>query len=216
MSIKFAILAMLDEQPRHGYELKTEFDRRTNGTWPLNVGQVYTTLDRLERDRLVLRGAEDGEGRVDYYITETGRKQVREWFVTPVSTAPPRDELAIKIAFAATTPGIDVSEMIQVQRRETMRALQNHRQARRTVDEDDLAGQLMLDSFVFSAEAQIRWLDNCETAVLRASRRTASRSAAGEQTAVTARPETAAPTARPEAAAPTARPEAAGAETSPR
>ncbi|AZZ42441.1 PadR family transcriptional regulator [Acidipropionibacterium jensenii] len=181
MSIRFAILAMLAERPRHGYELKSEFDRRTNSTWPLNVGQVYTTLDRLERDQLVLRGDEDAEGRVAYSITGLGRERVRSWFTTPVAASPQRDELAIKIAFAATTPGLDVEAMIQIQRRETMHLLQDHRRARRGVDEDDLAGQLVLDSFVFAAEAQIRWLDNCESAVLRASRNT-SREGTGRHT----------------------------------
>lgn len=72
MSIKFAILALLAEKPRHGYEIKNEFDRRTNHTWPLNIGQVYTTLDRLERDGLCYRGEETPDGRVIATISPKG------------------------------------------------------------------------------------------------------------------------------------------------
>lgn len=174
MSIKYAILALLDEQPSYGYELKVEFDRRTNKTWPLNVGQVYTTLDRLERDRMVTRGVENDIGRVVYEITERGSAAVAGWFESVIRDAPPRDELAIKIAMAATRPGCDVGTIIGNQRRETMRALQNHRQALRGVDDDDLAGQLVIQSLIYSSEAQIRWLDHCETAALRVSRASAS------------------------------------------
>lgn len=169
MSIKYAILALLDEQPSYGYELKVEFDRRTNKTWPLNVGQVYTTLDRLERDKMVLRGIENDVGRVMYEITESGSRAVAGWFDSVLPDEPPRDELAIKIAMAATHPGCDVGAIIQNQRRETMRALQNHRQALRGVAADDLAGQLVIQSLIYTSEAQIRWLDHCETAALRAS-----------------------------------------------
>lgn len=99
MSIKFAILALLAEKPRHGYEIKNEFDRRTNHTWPLNIGQVYTTLDRLERDGLCYRGEETPDGRVIATISPKGREEVRRWFTTPIAPAnPPRNELAIKIA----------------------------------------------------------------------------------------------------------------------
>lgn len=169
MSIKYAILALLDEQPSYGYELKVEFDRRTNKTWPLNVGQVYTTLDRLERDKMVLRGVENGIGRVMYEITERGSAAVTGWFDSVVPDEPPRDELAIKVAMAVTHPGCDVGAIIQHQRRETMRALENHRQALREVADDDLAGQLVIQSLIYTSEAQICWLDHCETVALRAS-----------------------------------------------
>ena len=84
MSIKFAILALLAERPRHGYQIKSEFDRRTNHSWPLNIGQVYTTLERLERDGLCVRGEENQDGRVIVTITEEGRRAVDEWFGNPV------------------------------------------------------------------------------------------------------------------------------------
>ncbi|MEL4358342.1 MULTISPECIES: PadR family transcriptional regulator [unclassified Luteococcus] len=172
MSVKQSLLALLGEQPRHGYELKSEFDRRTGNSWPLNIGQVYTTLERLERDGLVLRGDEDADGRVVYRLTEAGRGAVDEWFASPVTmNNPPRNELAIKIALAVTLPDVDVTGLIQTQRRASVESLQNYIRARRQADPDDLAWQLVIESLIHAADAEIRWLDHCESAAVRAARR---------------------------------------------
>ncbi|WGX96997.1 PadR family transcriptional regulator [Nocardioides sp. L-11A] len=179
MSVKHALLALLEQEPMYGYQLRAEFERRTGTTWPLNVGQVYTTLTRLERDGLAVAEGEDGEGHLVYRITDGGRDEVASWFTTPVArTQPPRDELAIKLALAVTVPGVDVGTVIQQQRSATMAALQDYtRLKRRAADgtagadgaeRADLAWSLVLDSLVFGAEAEIRWLDHCEARLRRA------------------------------------------------
>ncbi|GAB4001419.1 PadR family transcriptional regulator [Nocardioides ultimimeridianus] len=173
MSVKHALLALLEQQPMYGYQLRVEFEQRTGTTWPLNVGQVYTTLTRLERDGLASAEGEDAEGHVIYRITDAGRDEVAAWFTTPVArTQPPRDELAIKLALAVTVPGVDVGSVIQQQRSATMTALQDYtRLKRRAADGDqpaDLAWSLVLDSLVFAAEAEVRWLDHCEARLRRA------------------------------------------------
>ena len=66
MSVRQSLLAILDQGPCYGYQLRAEFDRRTGSTWPLNVGQIYNTLDRLERDGLVAKGDTDAQGHVYY------------------------------------------------------------------------------------------------------------------------------------------------------
>ncbi len=174
MSVKQALLALLEEGPMYGYQLRSEFEQRTGNTWPLNVGQVYTTLSRLERDGLVEGAASDEEGHVIYAITATGRDEVSTWFTTPVArTQPPRDELAIKLALAVTVAGVDVGRVIQQQRSATMTALQDYTRLKRgdtgrAPDPAELAWSLVLDSLVFSAEAEIRWLDHCEARLRRA------------------------------------------------
>ncbi len=180
MSVKQALLALLEQGPMYGYQLRAEFEQRTGATWPLNVGQVYTTLARLERDGLVEQVAGDvetteGDGHVVYRVTDHGRAEVLEWFTTPVPrTQPPRDELAIKLALAVTVPGVDVGSVIQQQRSATMAALQDYTRLKRSgrlakpEDTSDLAWGLVLDSLVFSAEAEIRWLDHCEARLRRA------------------------------------------------
>ncbi|MGJ6979896.1 PadR family transcriptional regulator [Aestuariimicrobium soli] len=183
MSIRQSLLALLGERPRHGYELKSEFDRRTGHSWPLNIGQVYTTLERLERDGLVVRGDEDSEGRVVHSITEAGRTEVHDWFASPVVlNNPPRNELAMKLAIAVSLPGVDLTALIQIQRRATIATLQDYTRARRAADPDDLAWQLVIESLIHTTEAEVRWLDHCEAAVLRAAHRTPAPAPADETT----------------------------------
>ncbi|ABY22369.1 transcriptional regulator, PadR-like family [Renibacterium salmoninarum ATCC 33209] len=184
MSIRHSLLALLQERPRYGYELRLEFEERTGVTWPLNIGQVYTTLDRLERDGLIVKDGDDGEGHVIYSITVTGGTEVDEWFKQPVERSnPPRNELAIKLALAVTLPGVDVENIIQAQRTASMRALQDYTRVRResaaAAAESDMAWLLVLDSLIFATEAEVRWLDHCESRVIR--RAAASKLSAGRQ-----------------------------------
>jgi DNA-binding PadR family transcriptional regulator len=170
MSVKRGLLALLVEGPRYGAELKTEFERRTGGTWPLNIGQVYTTLARLQRDGLVAAAGEDEQRRPRYAVTDVGRAEVEGWWAAPVEReAPARDELAIKLALAVTVPGVDVRALIQTQRSATLRTLQEYTRLKRgATGEQDLAWSLVLESLLFAAEAEIRWLDHCEARVERA------------------------------------------------
>jgi DNA-binding PadR family transcriptional regulator len=173
VSIRQGLLALLEQGPMYGYQLRAEFESRTGATWPLNVGQVYTTLGRLERDGMVEPLGDDGEGHAVYRITEAGRAEVTTWFSTPVSrSAPPRDELAIKLAMAVTVPGVDVRAVVQGQRTATIRALQDYTRMKVGAAEGtapaDLAWLLVLDSLVFAAEAEVRWLDHCEARLARA------------------------------------------------
>jgi len=184
MSIRQAMLALLEQGPMYGYQLRAEFEQRTGETWPLNIGQVYTTLARLERDGLVevveLGGADDADAgsdrsHVSYRATEAGRSEVSEWFATPVPRSQPaRDELAIKLAIAVTLPAVDVASIIQRQRTATMSALQDYTRLKRSSRvaspeaPEDLAWSLVLDSLVFDAEAEVRWLDHCEARLRRA------------------------------------------------
>ena len=109
MSIKHGLLALLERGPMYGYQLRAAFEESTGGTWPLNIGQVYTTLSRLERDGLVHPLPANDAGQRPYEITAAGRKDLAAWFATPISrTDRPRDELAIKLALALTTPGVDM------------------------------------------------------------------------------------------------------------
>lgn len=176
MSIRQALLTLLEQRPMYGYQLRAEFESRTGSTWPLNIGQVYTTLARLERDGMAEGARSDEDGHVIYDITEEGRREVAAWFSTPVErTQPPRDELAIKLALAITVPGVDVDAVIQAQRSATMAALQDYTRLKRSAkakqeEPAGMAWSLVLDSLVFAAEAEIRWLDHSEARLRRAVR----------------------------------------------
>jgi DNA-binding PadR family transcriptional regulator len=166
MAIRNGLLALLERGPMYGYQLRSEFETATGGTWPLNVGQVYTTLARLERDGLVEPAdtADGDDGRVTYRITAAGRAELAAWFAAPVDRqAHPRDELAIKLAMALTTPGVDAHAVIAAQRTATLRSLQEITRLKAGADEvADAAWLLAIESMVFHAEAEVRWLDHCE------------------------------------------------------
>src|SRR6266508_1327802 len=151
MSVKHGLLALLERGPMYGYQLRVAFEESTGGTWPLNIGQVYTTLSRLERDGLVRPLPENDAGQRPYQITDAGRA-----------------DLAIKLALALTTPGVDVRAVVQNQRTATMRTLQEYTRLKARADKPaDLSWLLVLDAMLFQAEAEVRWLDHCEASLLR-------------------------------------------------
>ncbi len=125
MSVRSGLLALLAEGDKYGAQLRSDFEARTGGTWPLNVGQVYTTLDRLGRDGLVeSAGQADAEGRIAYRLTTAGHAELATWWSTPVDRSnTPRDELTIKLALAVTAPDVDVQRVVQTQRTATLRHL---------------------------------------------------------------------------------------------
>jgi DNA-binding PadR family transcriptional regulator len=168
VSVRHSLLALLSAGAMHGYGLKTEFETATGDVWPLNVGQVYTTLGRLERDGLVIAEADD-EGQKVYEITEAGRGELRRWFDTPVQREViPRQELAIKLVFAMRSGTADVAAVVQRQRVATVRALQDVTRLKAEAEAaGDTAWLLMLDALVFQAEAEARWLDMCEARLAR-------------------------------------------------
>lgn len=172
MSVRQSLLAILDQGPCYGYQLRAEFDRRTGSTWPLNVGQIYNTLDRLERDGLVAKGDVDEHGHVYWRITDAGRASVRDWLASPVERPQgTRDELAIKLAVAATLPGVDAGEVIRAQRAASVRQLEELRAATYPGADADgpegLAWSLLVESRAFAVEAELQWLAHAEERLAR-------------------------------------------------
>src|SRR5919204_472630 len=155
-----SILALLDLGPSYGLRLKNEFEARTGGIWPLNVGQVYSTLDRLEREGLVRELDHGGDRQRTHEITPPGRERVAQWFSTPLEEPPSRDPLVLKLVMAARHPGIDTSSVIQAERRGAVELLQRYTRLKRDPEADeDLGWSFLVDSMIFKAEARVRWLD---------------------------------------------------------
>lgn len=169
MSVRHALLAVLTTEAAGAYRLREEFERRTGATWPLNMGQVSTTLDRLVRDGLVEPA--DGGGDVQRYaLSAAGRAELDRWWSHPVDrSGAARDELAMKLAMAVTVPGVDVAALVQAQRSETVRSMQAMTRLKGDVPVEDVAWGLLVDHLIFAAEAEVRWLDHVESRVARAS-----------------------------------------------
>ena len=171
MSVRHALLALLSEGPKYGLQLREEFEARTGDVWPLNVGQVYTTLQRLERDGLVESDTEPGTDgpQKGFRITKAGRQELAGWLRTPSDIAsPPRDELVMKILVALRVPGTDVREVIQVHRRYLVELMQQWTRIKETEAEADLSLALVVDAELFRLDAVVRWLDDADGRIKRA------------------------------------------------
>lgn len=168
MSVKYALLALLCRGPSTTYQLKKDFDRTTSQTWPLNIGQVSTTMTRLTRDGLVTGGATgDGTGTNEQWqLTPQGHEELERWWASPVSREHRgRDELVVKLALAVHVPGVDTAAVVRRQRSAMQQLLHDLTRLRWAVADDDLAGRLVLDNHIFATEAELRWLDVVENEV---------------------------------------------------
>jgi DNA-binding PadR family transcriptional regulator len=164
MSVRHALLALLSEGPKIGLKLRDEFEQRTGDVWPLNVGQVYTTLQRLERDGLIVANGDDDGPQKDYRITDEGRVEVDAWLHTPPSVVPPRDELVIKVLVALGVPGVDVPAVLQSHRRRLVELMQAYTSLKEEAV-DDMRVALVVDAELFRLDALIRWLDSADARV---------------------------------------------------
>ena len=169
MSVPHALLALLSEGPKYGLQLREEFEARTGEVWPLNVGQVYTTLQRLERDGLIESdGAGDEGPQKAFRITGAGEAELAGWLRTPPDLAsPPRDELVIKVLVALRMPGVDVPAVLQVHRRYLIELMQQWTRIKEDAAQDDLSLLLAVDAELFRLDSVIRWLDSAESRIRR-------------------------------------------------
>jgi DNA-binding PadR family transcriptional regulator len=170
VSVRHALLALLSEGPSYGFQLRQEFESRTGEVWPLNVGQVYTTLQRLERDGLVESDdtTEDGPQK-GFRITGEGEVELDHWLRTPPDlSSPPRDELVIKVLVALKLPGVDVHQLVQLHRRYLVELMQQWTRLKEDGSRFDLNFALVVDAELFRLDSLIRWLDTADGRLKRA------------------------------------------------
>jgi DNA-binding PadR family transcriptional regulator len=171
VSVRHALLALLSEGPKYGLRLREEFEAGTGEVWPLNIGQVYTTLQRLERDGLI---ASDDDNERDspqkrFKITAGGERELAAWLRTPPDmSSPPRDELVIKVLVALRVPGTDVRDVIQAHRRYLVELMQQWTRIKDVEAGRDLTLGLAVDAELFRLDAVVRWLDAADGRIKRA------------------------------------------------
>jgi DNA-binding PadR family transcriptional regulator len=169
MTIRHALLALLSDGAKHGFQLAQDFEAGTGEMWPLNTGQVYTTLQRLQRDGLVAVDDDAGDGPQHVFeLTDAGRDELAEWLRTPPDlSVPPRDELVIKLLVALRVPGVDVIELSQAHRRHLIGAMHEYTRLKQDAGEDDIGLLLVADAEIFRLEAMVRWLDAADARIKR-------------------------------------------------
>ena len=169
MIVKHALLALLTDGAKHGFQLAQEFEAGTGDMWPLNTGQVYTTLRRLERDELVQSDESAGDGQQNrYQITAAGRAELDAWLHTPPDTErPPRDELVVKVLVALRMSDVDVTELVQSYRRQMVEAMQQYTRLKEDAPDDDIGLLLIADAEIYRLDSVVRWLDAAESRIRR-------------------------------------------------
>jgi DNA-binding PadR family transcriptional regulator len=151
-------------------QLRQEFEARTGDVWPLNVGQVYTTLQRLERDGMVESDDTEADGpQRGFRITAAGEEELAVWLrVPPDLSSPPRDELVIKVLIALRLPGVDVHEVVQSHRRYLVQLMQEWTRLKEYAADRDLGFALVVDAELFRLDSVVRWLDAADGRIKRA------------------------------------------------
>jgi DNA-binding PadR family transcriptional regulator len=178
MSVRHALLALLSDGPKYGMQLRDEYEATTGDVWPLNVGQVYTTLQRLERDGLVESDGAGDEREKRFRITASGGTELAVWLRTPPGpAAPPRDELVTKVLVATRVPGVDVAEVIQAHRRQAVEVMQEWTRLKEEQTELDLPFALVVDAELTRLGGIVRWLNLADKHVKRAAKDPAQGSA---------------------------------------
>jgi DNA-binding PadR family transcriptional regulator len=158
MSVSFALLGLLENQPRHGYDLKRIYDDAFGRDRSLHYGQVYSTMARLLKNGLVEVESEPGEGpeRKKYAITDAGITDVAEWIRRPEKPEPYlQNTLYTKVVLALMT-GRDAADVLDTQAAEHLRMM---RELTRRKNDGDIADELICDHALFHLEADLRWLE---------------------------------------------------------
>jgi DNA-binding PadR family transcriptional regulator len=177
MSVRHALLALLSEGPTYGLRLRQEFEACTGEAWPLNVGQVYSTLQRLERDGFVEAADATSGTQRSYSLTSEGREELEGWLATPPDAAPPRDELLMKVLVAARVPSVDMPRLLQAHRKHLLSTMRTFTKVKEDAAEDDWALLLVADAEIFRLDAIVRWLDSTEARLRRIPRSPTGRDA---------------------------------------
>lgn len=168
------ILAFLADAPAHGYELKQAIEQTFGDAWPpINIGQIYTTLSRLERDNLVESALVAQDGRPDkrvYALTAGGRSVLQTWLEEPVTEARLKDEFLTKL-IVSTRPGLNGTlkplDLVARQRHAYLQRLRdlNDLALRQQLGRDN-AALLLIEGAMLHLQADLTWLDLCEQRLL--------------------------------------------------
>jgi DNA-binding PadR family transcriptional regulator len=177
VSVKYGLLGILARKPQHGYELKRTFEQLTGGFWELNYGQIYQSLDRLSEEGYVNFTVEQEDNVPDkkvYAITEEGKRALKEWLATPEEPRPRplRDELFIRLAVMSSKDITPMLELISQHQQVYLEKMQELTQSKRelakarrgrSASSDDLIEELLVEVALLHAEADVKWLELCES-----------------------------------------------------
>jgi len=169
VSVRHALLALLSDGPKYGLQLREEFEAGTSEVRPLNVGQLYATLGRLEREGLVASDGSEAAGPHKHFrITAGGAGELAAWLRTPPDLASAPGQMAAKVLAARRVPGTDVHEVVQVHRRFLMELMQQWTRIKLERADNNLDLGLKIDAELFRLDSVIRWLNAADRRLMNA------------------------------------------------
>jgi DNA-binding PadR family transcriptional regulator len=168
VSVRNAILGLLAQRPRHGYELRSAFEALVGGedVWDVKPAQVYTTLTRLAEAGFIRQESVEQEGgpeKIIFALTPAGEQELAKWFESGVADEPKKDEFFVKLMLSLGSEETTPYRVIHAQRSKLYQDLHDLTVLRSTVDpRSELAQILLIDKVIMHLEADVLWLDMVE------------------------------------------------------
>ncbi len=164
MSLKYALLGLLAESPKYGYEIKRTFEGALGNVWSVSYGQLYPTLRRLSEQSWVTKKTEPGKKAAEkniYSISDKGLKKLDEWLLKPLrQTYRVKDEFTLRFLFFSKLPKDTVLDYLRHQQKKTV--LQRDSYQRTLVSlRDDMHFflQAIIRKGIIHLEAENQWLE---------------------------------------------------------
>ncbi|MEV7968080.1 PadR family transcriptional regulator [Sphaerisporangium sp. NPDC088356] len=164
--MRLQLLALLSKEPAHGYELKQALEQVFGTAYPSpNIGQIYVTLGRLEKDGLVRSVDVEQSNRPNkkvYYCTAAGREALDEWVDSPTEGPRVRDEFFMKLVLAPLTGIADRMALINRQRRHYLAIMRDLVELAQQTDPENRPAQLLIEGAMLHLQADLDWLERCQ------------------------------------------------------
>ncbi|GGP04964.1 PadR family transcriptional regulator [Nonomuraea glycinis] len=164
--MRLHLLALLAKEPAHGYELKQALEQTFGSAYPSpNIGQIYVTLGRLEKDGLIRAVDVEQSNRPNkkvYYLTAKGRDVLTLWVDEPTEGPRVRDEFFMKLVLAPLTGIADRMALINRQRRHYLSLMGDLNALLDETEPDDRVATLLIEGAMLHLQADLEWLERCQ------------------------------------------------------
>jgi len=164
--VRHPLLALLAKEPAHGYELKQSLEAIFGSAYPSpNIGQIYVTLNRLEKDGYVRSVDVEQSNRPNkkvYYLTAAGREALEQWIDEPTEGPRVRDEFFMKLILAPMTGLSDPMALINRQRRHYLSLMRELNELAERTDPANRVALLLIEGAMLHLQADLDWLERCQ------------------------------------------------------
>jgi DNA-binding PadR family transcriptional regulator len=172
MSIKYAILGLLQYSDMHGYRIKEHIENNFGYMWTINFGQIYPNLKELEKDGLIRMkdispSEEGGPQKKLYTIEESGREELARWIARdPERPMILRDPFLLKFAFFGFGDGERALEIIDEQIILYEKQLSRRKENRQKWEKQGIYVKLLAQLGVNQNEMFLEWLRHAREEII--------------------------------------------------